>query len=109
MARKTQKQKQRKTNTKKKSNGEVTGSIKKCIAKCSGDGVSKFKRNLCIFKTAGTCPEYADYTSRSKACREQQCKNEIDALTSDTSLFQSETKKGLSECFQKKCPDLSLD
>ena len=86
-----------------------TGSMKKCLAKCTGDGVSTIKRNLCIFKTADTCPDYADYTSRSKACREKECKNEVDAVKSDTSLFQLQTKKAMSECFKKKCSDLDID
>jgi glutamyl-tRNA reductase len=92
-----------------KKNAEITASMKKCITKCSGDGVSTFKKNLCIMKTSPTCPEYREYFTRSKACREQKCKNELEAKQSDESLLQSETRKALNECFKTKCSDLNLD
>ena len=99
----------KKTRTKKRSNGEITRSMKKCIRKCRGDGFSKIKTNLCILKTADKCAGYTEYFRRSKECREKECKNEVEARKLDTTLLQSDTRKAVNECFNKKCSDLSLD
>ena len=99
----------KKTRTEKRSNSEITKSMKKCIKKCIGDGASKIKRNLCILKTADKCPLYTEYFTRSKECREKECKIEVEARKLDTTLLQSHTRKAVNECFNKKCSDLSLD
>ena len=81
----------------------------KNLRKCFGDGASKMKRNLCILKTADKCPVYTDYFTRSKECREKECKNELEARKLDTTLLQSDTRKAVNECFNRKCSDLSID